>query len=111
MFKGLSDLAGLMKNAQEIKGKLETFKASLAETPVEGMSGGGMIRIKGRADGTVISVELDEATVSRGDKEMLEDLMAAAMNHFQEKVGEIRKEKMVELSSGLGLPAGMDLGL
>lgn len=111
MFKGLGDLANLMKNAQEIKGKLEGFKTTLASIEVEGASGGGMVRIKGRGDGTVLSVEIDEATVAKADRALLQDLLMAAMNHFQEKLNEARKEKMTELSGEMGLPPGMDLGL
>ena len=111
MFKGLGDLTNLMKSAQDIQGKIEEFKKSLSETPVEAMAGGGMVKIQGRADGTVISVVFEEAMVSKGDKAMLEDLTQSAIHAFQEKINDIRKEKLSEMTGGLNLPPGMDLGL
>jgi DNA-binding YbaB/EbfC family protein len=100
-----------MKSAREIQGKIEDFKGTLSQTPVEALSGGGMVRIQGRADGTVTSVVFDEKTFQTGDQAMLEDLIQSAFNAFQQKVGEVRKEKLGELTGGLNLPPGMDLGL
>ncbi|MCG3196338.1 MAG: YbaB/EbfC family nucleoid-associated protein [Candidatus Omnitrophica bacterium] len=111
MLKGFGDLANLIKNARDIQQKVDSLKQSLVETPAEGVSGGGLVRIKGRADGTVQSVDLDPATVQRGDVEMLEDLVLAAINSFNQNLAEHRRAKLAELTGGLGLPPGMDLGL
>jgi hypothetical protein len=111
MLKGFGDLANLIKNARDIQQKVETLKSSLAEVPAEGISGGGLVRIRGRGDGTVLSVVLDEATVKSGDKEMLEDLVLTALNSFNQNLAALRKEKISELTGGLGLPPGMDFGL
>jgi len=111
MLKGLGDIASLMKGAREIQEKMKSFKESLTQVQIEGLGGGGLVRVQGRADGCVLSVVLDEGMVAKGDKAMIEDLTLAAVNSFQQKVGEIRKEKLTELTGGIGLPPGMDLPL
>lgn len=110
MFKGLWDLAGLVKNARDIQQKVEELKASLAEVTAEGVSGGGLVRVRGKGDGTILSVEIDEQTVRDGDVEMLQDLVLAAINNYNQKLSELRREKITELTGGL-LPPGFDLGL
>jgi nucleoid-associated protein EbfC len=111
MLKGLGDLANLMKNAKEIQGKVESLKESLAQIEAEGLGGGGLVRVKGRGDGTVVSVTIDEELAKKGDRQMLEDLTLAAFNSFQQALADVRKEKMADLTGGLGLPQGMDFGL
>jgi DNA-binding YbaB/EbfC family protein len=111
MFKGIGDLAGLVKNAREIQLKLDTLRQSLAEETAEGVAGGGMVRIQGKGDGTVLAVNLDRSLVQAGDAEMLEDLVLTAMNSFNQKLADLRREKVIELTGGMGLPPGFDLGL
>lgn len=111
MFKGLGDLASLVKNARDIQQKIESMKQSLANTTAEGVSGGGLVRIQGRGDGTVLSVTIDPATVQSGDIDMLEDLILAAINSFNLKLADLRKEQLTELTGGMGLPPGLDLGI
>ena len=111
MLKSLGDLTNLMKSAREIQGKVEALRSSLAQTEVEGLGGGGLVRIKGRADGVVLSISFDESLAKSGDRQMLEDLTLAAVNHFQRKLIDVRKEKLSELTGGLELPPGMDIGL
>ena len=111
MFKSLGDLGNLMKSARDIQGKIEEFKQTLAQIPVEGSAGGGMVKIQGRADGTVTAVVFEETMIAKGDKAMLEDLTQSAIHAFQEKVNDVRKSKLSELTGGLNLPPGLDFGL
>lgn len=111
MFKGLGDLANLIKGARDVQQKVDALKKSLAEIPAEGAAGGGLVRIRGRGDGTVLDVSIDDLTLKSGDKDMLEDLILAALNSFNQNLAELRKEKFSELTQGLGLPPGMELGL
>lgn len=111
MFKGLGDLAGLVKNARDIQEKVQTLKASLAEAMAEGVSGGGLVRIQGKGDGTILAVRIDEQTAKGGDVDLLQDLVLAAINNYNQKLAELRREKLSELTGGLGLPPGFDLGL
>jgi DNA-binding YbaB/EbfC family protein len=111
MFKGLGDLANLVKNARDIQQKIESMKQSLAAVTAEGVSGGGLVRIQGRGDGIVLSVNIDPSVFQGGDADMLEDLILAAINSYNQKLADLRKEKLTELTGGMGLPPGLDLGL
>ncbi len=101
-------LAGLMKQAQKMKGDFESAQQELADLEVIGESGGGMVKIvmTGRHD--VQRVEVDPSLMSE-DKEMLEDLVAAAINDAVHKVERTSQEKFSGLTGGLGLPNGMKL--
>ncbi len=111
MLKGLGDIANLMKNARDIQSKVEEMKKSLADIEVEGLGGGGLVRMKGKGDGTITSLSFDEATFAKGDQELMEDLVLAAFNNYNQKLNEMRKDKISEVTGGLGLPEGMDFGL
>ncbi len=104
----MSGLAGLMKQAQKMKGELETAQKELADLEVTGESGGGMVKIvmTGRHD--VRRVEI-EPTLLKEDKEMLEDLVGAAINDAVRKVESSSHDKFSGLAGGLGLPNGFKL--
>jgi DNA-binding YbaB/EbfC family protein len=99
-------LAGLMKQAQKMKGELETAQKELADLEVTGESGGGMVKIvmTGRHD--VRRVEI-ESTLMKEDKEMLEDLVGAAINDAVRKVESTSQDKFSGLAGGL--PNGFKL--
>ncbi len=103
-----SGLAGLMKQAQKMKGDFEDAQKELANLEVTGESGGGMVKVfmTGRHD--VRRVDIDP-TLVREDKEMLEDLVAAAVNNAVRKVEKTSQEKFSGLAGGLGLPDGFKL--
>jgi len=103
-----SGLAGLMKQAQKMKGDFEDAQKELADLEVIGESGGGMVKVfmTGRHD--VRRVDIDPTLVSQ-DKEMLEDLVAAAVNNAVRKVEKTSQEKFSGLAGGLGLPDGLKL--
>jgi DNA-binding YbaB/EbfC family protein len=103
-----SGLAGLMKQAQKMKGDFEDAQKELADLEVIGESGGGMVKVfmTGRHD--VRRVDIDSTLVSQ-DKEMLEDLVAAAVNNAVRKVEKTSQEKFSGLAGGLGLPDGLKL--
>jgi hypothetical protein len=101
-------LTGLMKQAQKMKGELETAQKELADLEVTGESGGGMVKIvmTGRHD--VRRVEI-ESTLMKEDKEMLEDLVGAAINDAVRKVESTSQDKFSGLAGGIGLPDGFKL--
>jgi len=105
MIKG--DLGELMKQAQEMQEKMQTAQEELANAIVMGESGAGMVKITmdGRHD--VRRVEIDPSLLSE-DKEMLEDLLAAAVNDAVRKVESQNKEKMASMTAGM-LPPGFKL--
>jgi DNA-binding YbaB/EbfC family protein len=107
MFKGLGQLASLMRGATEISGKLESFTKALEEKRVVGAAGGDMVRVEMNGLSQVTRVTIDPALVSGGDREMLETLIAAAVNQASAKAKEQHMALMRELTGGIDLP-GMD---
>jgi len=106
MMKG--QIAGLMKQAQQMQENLKKAQEEIAAMEVEGQAGAGMVKVvmTGRHD--VKRVSIDPSLMSE-DKDMLEDLIAAAVNDAVRRVEAATQEKMGGLTSGLGLPPGMKL--
>ena len=100
-------LGEMLKQAQQMQENLQKAQKELANMEVIGESGGGMIRItlSGCYDARQVTIDLSLID----DKEMLEDLVAAAINDAVRKVEEVNKERMSGLASGLNLPAGIKL--
>ena len=105
MMKG--GLAGLMKQAQQMQENMMKAQAQLASVEVEGQSGGGMVKILMTCKNDVRRVTIDPSVMD--DREMLEDLITAAMNDAVKKAEETSKEKLAGFTAGLNLPPGMKL--
>jgi len=101
-------LGNLMKQAQKMQEDLQKAQAELAKAEVGGQSGGGLVKITINGRHEVRRVEIDESLMG-DDKEMLEDLVAAAMNDAVHKLEEHTKEQMSGVTSGINLPPGMKL--
>jgi nucleoid-associated protein EbfC len=101
-------LADLMKKAQELQSNLQKTQQELEALEVVGESGGGMVKITMNGRHDVRRVNID-TTLLGNDKEMLEDLVAAAINDSIKKVEKLSKEKMSDVAGGLGLPSGFKL--
>ena len=106
MFKG--QLAGLMKQAQEVQEKLKKAQDEIAQMEVEGEAGAGMVKVVMTGKHDLKRVSIDPSLMD-DDKEMLEDLIAAAVNDASRKVEGISQEKMSAFGGGPGLPPGMKL--
>ena len=106
MMKG--QLAGLMKQAQAMQGNLKKAQDELATIEVEGQSGAGLVKVTMTCKHDVKRVAIDPSLLG-DDKEMLEDLLCAAMNDAANKVEAMVNEKMGGLTAGMGLPAGFKL--
>ena len=104
MMKG--QLAGLMKQAQEMQANMKKAQEEIAAMEVEGQAGAGMVKVvmTGRHDVKRITID---PSLMDDDKEMLEDLVAAAVNDAVRKVESTTQEKMASVSAGLPLPPGM----
>jgi len=100
--KGIGDL---MKQAQEMQAKLAESQAQMANIEVQGESGAGMVKVTMNCRYEVKRVEIDPALLSE-DKEILEDLLAAACNDTVRRVEKTQTEKMAELTGGINLPFG-----
>lgn len=103
-----AQLSGLMKQAQQMQENMKKLQDQLRATEVEGQSGAGMVKVIMTCGHDVKRVTIDPSLLA-DDKEMLEDLVAAAMNDAARKVEATVQEKMGALTGGLGLPPGMTL--
>ncbi|MBX6319814.1 YbaB/EbfC family nucleoid-associated protein [Pigmentiphaga sp.] len=106
MMKG--QLAGLMRQAQQMQENMKKAQEALAEMLVEGASGGGLVKVTMSCRHDVKRVEIDPSLLA-DDKDMLEDLVAAAFNDALRKAEAASQEKMASLTAGLPLPPGMKL--
>ena len=104
MMKG--QLAGLMKQAQQMQENMKRAQAELALLEVEGASGAGLVKVTMTCKHDVKRVVIDPSLLA-DDKDMLEDLVAAAFNAAVRKAEETSQEKMGKLTAGLPLPPGM----
>lgn len=101
-------LGGLMKQAQKMQEDLQRVQAELANEETTGESGGGMVKITMNGKHQVARVEID-GSLLEDDKDMLEDLVAAAINDTVTRIAEKTKESMANVTSGLPLPPGFKL--
>lgn len=92
----------IQKQMAEAQGKLDAIE-------VEGVAGGGLVRIRCTAKGRVVSVAIDDSLIQPSEKQMLEDLVAAAFNDARGKADQASGEEMAKMQSGLGLPPGFKL--
>ena len=105
----LPDLNDIMKMAQEAQAKLMEAQESLDKVEVEGVSGGGLVRIRATAKGRIISVDIDDSLLKASEKQMVEDLVAAAINDARTKADQAAQGEMAKMTSGLPLPPGFKL--
>ena len=106
MMKG--GLAGLMKQAQQMQNNMKKAQEELATIEVEGQSGSGMVKVTMTCAHDVRRVQIDDSLMS-DDKDMLEDLVVAAMNDAMKQVAAVTQQKMSGFTQGMGLPPGMNL--
>ncbi len=104
MFKGLGNLASLMKQAQEMQGRMGEMKESLADIRVQGSAGGGMVTIEASGQQSILGCRIDETLLEAGDREMLEDLLVGAVNQALEKAKEAAAQEMAKVTGDLNLP-------
>jgi len=105
----MADFLGLMKQAAELKSKMEAMQAELDQIEVEGTSGGGLVAVKLSAKGDMKGVKIDDTLMQSSEKEILEDLIVAAHADARRKAETLLQEKMKSVAGGLPLPPGMKL--
>jgi DNA-binding YbaB/EbfC family protein len=103
-----NQMAGLMQAAQKMKETADRVQAELANTEVEGQSGAGMVKVVMSCKHDVRRVSIDPSLVG-DDKDMLEDLVAAAFNDAVRRAEVVSQEKMSAITAGMPLPPGMKL--
>jgi DNA-binding YbaB/EbfC family protein len=104
VFKGLSNIASLMRQAQQMGGKMQEISERLRGERATGAAGGGMVEVEVNGLGEVLSVKIEPSLVESGDREMIEDLLPAAINQAVAKSKQLHVEAMKSLTDGMDMP-------
>ncbi len=105
----MKDIMNMMKQAQELQAKVQEFQAELEAMQVEGVSGGGLVKVTLSGKGAMVRVSIDPSLMKPSDTEILEDLIAAAHSDAKQKTEQAMAEKMQSLTGGIPLPPGLKL--
>ena len=105
----MADFLGLMKQAAELKSKMEAMQTELESLEVDGTAGGGLVTVKLSGKGEMKAVKIDESLLKPSDKEIVKDLIVAAHADARRKAETLLQEKMKAVTGGLPLPPGMKL--
>jgi hypothetical protein len=95
--------------AETIQKQMNETQAKLDGMEVEGVSGGGLVKIRASAKGRIIGVTIDDSLMQVSEKQMLEDLVAAAFNDARTKADSVANEELAKAQQGMGLPPGFKL--
>ena len=104
MLKGLGNIASLLKQAQQMQGRLTEVQEELGRLRVQGGAGGGMVTVEADGRQRVISCQIDKSLLKSGDQEMIEDLLVAAVNQALEKSRETAAQEMSKLAGDVNIP-------
>ena len=104
--KDLNEILGMASRVQE---ELEKAQADLDSIEIEGVSGGGLVKVRSSAKGRIIQLSIDDSLIVPADKSILEDLIVAAYNDARAKADEASSAHMSKMTSGLSLPPGFKL--
>lgn len=102
-------MAAAQEAAQTVQRQMNEAQAKLESIEVEGAAGGGLVKIRATAKGRILGVSIDDSLMVPADKQMLEDLIAAAFNDARTKADRASEEEMGKMAQGLPLPAGFKL--
>ena len=105
----MPNIEDIMKMAQDAQNKLMDAQKKLDTIQVEGASGGGMVKVRASAKGRVLAVSIDDSLIVPAEKQMLEDLVAAAFNDARQKAEAKGAESMSQAMGGLPLPPGFKM--
>ena len=105
----MRDLMGMMGKMQELQGRMQKMQAELDAIEVAGTAGGGLVSVTLTAKGALKKVSIDASLLKPAEKEIVEDLIAAAHADARAKAERMMEEKMRELTGGLPLPPGLKL--
>ena len=105
----MPDLDEILKMAQNAQNELQKAQDNLDKVEVEGVAGGGLVKIRATAKGRILGVELDESLLAPSEKTMAEDLIAAAINDARGKADAAAATEMQKMQSTLPLPPGFKL--
>lgn len=106
---GLGDMAKMMQAAQDLQAKMADMQEGLARTVVVGEAGAGLVKARVTGKGEVTGLDIDPTILVPSEKEVVEDLILAAIRDAQMKAQSRSQQELAKLSEGLGLPPGMKL--
>src|SRR5437763_219103 len=107
MFKELGNMMSLLKNQGKIQEEVQKFQAQVGTITAEGTAGAGYVTVKANGRMEILTVRISEDAMKLNDREMLEDLIAAATNQALTKVRAQLAEESAKMAANIGLPAGM----
>ncbi len=107
MFKGLGDMAALMRQAKEMQEKLAEAQERVAAVEAEGRSGAGLVVARVGGKGELRALSVDPSLLAPDEREVLEDLIVAAVNDAHARAQEAAQAEMAKLTEGMALPPGM----
>ena len=110
-FGGLGDLSKMMTAARDMQGKVDEFQKSLDGITVTGEAGAGLVRVTATAKGELTGLEIDPSIFVASEKQVVEDLILAAIKDAQARATERAQAEAQRLAEGMGLPPGMKLPL
>lgn len=105
----MPNMDDILKMAQEAQAKLMEAQNNLDRIEVEGVSGGGMVKVRASAKGRIIAVDIDAGLLQPSEKQMVEDLIAAALNDARTKADAAAQQAMQDVTGGLQLPPGFKM--
>lgn len=105
----MPNLDEIMKMAQEVQAEMQRAQENLDRIEVEGLSGGGLVKVRASAKGRILGVDIDESLLQPAEKAMLEDLIAAAINDARAKADAAAAPELQKMTSGIPLPPGFKL--
>ena len=105
----MKSLEDIMAMAQNVQAELTKAQANLDTIEVDGAAGGGLVKVRATAKGRIIAIDIDDSLLNPSEKNMLEDLLAAAFNDARAKADSVSQEAMAKMTSGLPLPPGFKL--
>ena len=105
----MPNLDEIMKMAQEVQAEMQKAQENLDKIEVEGVAGGGLVKLRASAKGRIVAVSIDDSLLQPSEKSMLEDLIAAAINDARAKADAAAAPELQKMTSGMPLPPGFKL--
>ena len=105
----MPDFESIMRMAQNVQAEMEKAQENLDKIEVEGAAGGGLVKVRASAKGRIIGVSIDESLLQPSEKQMVEDLIAAAINDARAKADVAANEQMQKITAGLPMPPGFKM--
>ena len=108
MFDQLKNLGSIMQQAQQMQGKMAEVKEKIGEMRVEGIAGGEMVRVEASGDMKIVGIHIEQSLIETQDREMIEELVAAATNQALQKAKEAAASAMQDVAGGMNIPGRGD---